>query len=181
MRILAIAAIVCALAGGAFATEPVDLDALRVGEMARFNFDDPQPARDGVFLSPDQSEHKLSDFRGSPVLINFWATWCPPCRKEMPSLDRLQAALGDDAHVLTIAAGRNSPRAIDAFFAEAGVTRLPKFMDPQGAFAREMSVFGLPVSILLDADGHVVGRLIGDAEWDSPEAIGLIRALIREE
>lgn len=178
MRLLALCAALIAFASAAAALDPDAQEALRQGEMVRFNFAQPTPAPETAFTLPEGGEYRLSDFRGAPVLVNFWATWCPPCLKEMPSLDRLQEKLGGEAHIVTIAAGRNAPAAIDRFFEKASVTGLPKYMDPKGTLAREMAALGLPVSILLDAEGQVVGRLVGDAVWDSPEAEALIRAFI---
>lgn len=180
MRVLILIVGLIGLSLPAFALEPDTQETLRVGQMARFNFAEPAPVPDTVFYLRDESEHRLSDFKGTPVLVNFWATWCPPCRKEMPSLDRLAAELGGEAQVVTIASGRNTPRAVDALFGELHIQNLPKYLDPQGALARDMSALGLPVSILIDARGRVVGRLIGDAEWDAPEAAALIRAIAAE-
>ena len=104
-------------------------------------------------------------------LVNFWATWCAPCRSEMPALDALARARGGaDFEVITIATGRNSPEAIAAFRDEAGITDLPTFLDPKGALAAAMDVPGLPVTVLLDRDGNEVARLMGDADWNGPDA-----------
>ncbi|MFB2532826.1 TlpA family protein disulfide reductase [Paracoccus sp. p4-l81] len=156
-------------------------ETLLVGEMKRFAFaaDRPLAPVDTAVATADGGSVRLADFKGKPILLNFWATWCAPCRAEMPSLDRLQAELGDEIKVFTLATGRNAPEAVTRFFDETGVTHLPKYLDPRQDIARAMGVFGLPVTVLLDAEGHEVGRLIGDAEWDTPEAIALIRRAAR--
>lgn len=151
---------------------------LLAGPMKRFVFaTNPAPVPlDAPFADVSGTEARLADFAGQPVLLNFWATWCAPCRAEMPSLDRLQTAMGDSLKVVTLATGRNRPEAVTRFFAETGVTALPSYLDPHQDVSRQMGVLGLPVSVLIGADGVEIGRLIGDAEWDSPEALALIRA-----
>ncbi|MFN0114597.1 MAG: TlpA family protein disulfide reductase [Paracoccaceae bacterium] len=154
------------------------LDALRLGDMAKLVLaETPAAVPDIPFLGPDGAEHRLADWQGKVVLVNFWATWCAPCREEMPSLARLQAALGGERFaVLTIATGRNPPAAIDRFFEETGVTDLPRYADPKMELARGMGVLGLPVTVLIGPDGAEIGRLIGGAAWDRPEAVALLRA-----
>lgn len=130
------------------------------------------------FTDPEGGEHSLADYRGKVVLVNFWATWCAPCREEMPSLDALQAELGgDDFQVVPIATGRNAPDKIDRFFQETGVTNLPVLLDPKQQLSREMGVVGLPVSVLIDRDGNEVARLLGDADWAGEPAKQVIRQL----
>ncbi|PHQ66773.1 MAG: redoxin [Paracoccus sp.] len=130
------------------------------------------------FTDPDGGTHTLSDWQGKVALVNFWATWCAPCREEMPSLDALQSELGDDDfQVVTIATGRNAPAKIDEFFEETGVKNLPVLLDPKQQLARSMGVVGLPVSVLIDRDGNEVARLLGDADWSSDAAKQVIRQL----
>lgn len=165
------------------AAAPRDLAALaemRAGDMRKLVFASaPKPVPEVAFLAEDGSEMTLAALRGKVVLVNFWATWCAPCREEMPALERLQAELGGERfQVATIATGRNPPPAIRAFFEKVGVTRLPKWRDPRQALARAFAVFGLPTSVLIDEEGREIARLLGDAEWDSPEAVALIRAVI---
>ena len=100
----------------------------------------------------------------------------------MPSLDRLQRALGGEAFaVVTVASGRNPPPAIRRFFEEEGVTDLPVYLDPRQAMSRQMGVFGLPTTVLIDPEGREIGRLRGDADWAGAEALALIAALIGGE
>jgi thiol-disulfide isomerase/thioredoxin len=158
------------------------VEALRDGDMQKLMFvSDPQPASAVAFTDPDGAEVTLADWQGKYVLVNFWATWCAPCRKEMPSLDRLQAELGgEDFEVVTIATGRNSPTGIRKFFEETGVTNLPMLLDPKSALARDMGILGLPVTVILDPEGREIARLIGDAEWDSDSAKAIVSALIAD-
>ena len=167
-------------ANAAAATDIAALEALRDGDMKKLSFHaEPQPASTAEFqLADDAGTATLADFRGKVILLNFWATWCAPCRKEMPALQALQTELGGDRfQVLTLATGRNSPDGIRKFFAEIGVTDLPRHQDPRQAVAREMGVLGLPVSVLLDAEGNEIARLIGDADWNSDSAKEIIRRL----
>ncbi|KEJ89722.1 TlpA disulfide reductase family protein [Sulfitobacter donghicola] len=121
----------------------------------------------------------LKDYEGKYVLLNFWATWCAPCRKEMPHLSELQKELGgDDFEVLTIASGRNSPVGIKKFFDEVGISNLPRHMDPKQSLASQMGVFGLPITVLLDPEGREIARLRGDADWASDSAKNIIKALV---
>lgn len=156
-------------------TPPAEIVA---GDMKKLTFHSaPRPVSDVPFQGAD-GEMTLADYRGQVVVLNFWATWCAPCRAEMPSLDRLQQQRGgDDFQVLTIATGRNAPAAIDKFLAETGIRSLPRLTDPKMALARAFGVLGMPVTVLIDADGQQVARLIGDAEWDSPAALAVIDQL----
>ncbi len=152
----------------------------REGDMKKLTFHAaPQPVGQTPFVDAEGASHRLADYKGKVVLVNFWATWCAPCRKEMPTLEALQRELGGaDFQVLTIATGRNTEAAIKRFFAEAGVEELPILLDRKGALAREMAVFGLPLTVLLDRDGREIARLRGDADWASDSALAVLRAVI---
>ena len=182
MRKITVAVVYTALAllANAAAADQAALMALRDGDMGKLNFaSDPAMAADTAFLDETGAEMHLSDLRGKVVLVNFWATWCAPCRVEMPHLAALQTARGgDDFQVVTIATGRNAPQAIARFFDEIGVTNLPRYADPQQALAHDMGVMGLPVSLILDRDGAEVARMMGDADWSSPSAMAIIDALL---
>jgi len=162
-------------ANTAFAADP-DWQAARAGGLDKLVVADaPAALPTTAFTDPDGGTHTLADWQGKVILVNFWATWCAPCREEMPALDRLQAELGgDDFEVVTIATGRNAPDRIDAFFDEVGVENLPVLLDPRQQVAREMGVVGLPVTVLIDREGREVARYLGDAEWDSEAAKTLI-------
>lgn len=138
----------------------------------------PADLPEATFLDAEDGEHALSGFHGKWVVLNFWATWCAPCKAEMPSLDRLQAAMPDIA-VLPVASGRNDVAAIGRFYEEAAIANLPVLRDPKGMLARQMGVAALPVTVVLNPQGQEVARLIGDAEWDSPAAIAALQGLMQ--
>ena len=124
-------------------------------------------------------EVDLRDFAGRVVVLNFWATWCAPCVAEMPSLDRLQAALGDEGiAVVALSEDRGGFTQIDAFFEDHGLAALERYHDPNGAVAQAFGLAALPTTVLIGPDGVPVGEVSGAAEWDSPEAQKLLRALL---
>ncbi|MFD1880171.1 TlpA family protein disulfide reductase [Paracoccus pacificus] len=171
-----------ALVIGANATlaAPIDWTAPRAGDMAKLEpVDPPVAASTTAFFDESGAEKTLADYKGKVVLLNFWATWCAPCREEMPSIQKLQAEMGgDDFEVVPIASGRNPLPAIRKFFGETGVTDLPILTDPRQKLSRDMGVLSLPVTILLDREGREIARLIGGAEWDTPEARAIIQQAI---
>lgn len=154
-------------------------EAAREGTMKKLLFQGSSEVSAETFTDPDGGEYRLSDFKGKHVLVNFWATWCAPCRKEMAMLSELQAEFGGDTfEVVTIATGRNSIPGIRKFFEEVGVDNLPLFLDPKSSLGRDMDVLGLPITVILDPDGFEIARMRGDAEWNSDSAKAVIRALI---
>jgi len=167
-------------ANGVTAQTVAAADALREGDMRKLGFhSEARAVPDAGLIALDDSPRSLAEYKGKWVVLNFWATWCAPCRKEMPSLDRLQAELGGpDFTVVTVATGRNAVPSIEKFFAEAGVHNLPALRDPNSALARSMGVMGLPLTVILNPEGQEVARLIGDAEWDSADAKAVLAALM---
>ena len=149
------------------------------GDMKKLAFHETALAVPDIpFETAEGGSATLADHAGRYVLLNFWATWCAPCRKEMPMLSELQNAYGgDDFEVLTIATGRDDAAKVARFFDSMGITNLPRSRDGGQALARAMGVFGLPVVILLDPEGHEIARLTGPADWASSEARTLIAAL----
>ena len=176
--VLAVAGLLASSAAGGAAPGRGEL---AVGEMRNFTFlDPPRAAPDVAFVDARGRELGLADFRGKFVLVNLWATWCGPCRREMPSLDRLQARLGGgDFTVLALSQDRKGPGVVAKFLAEIGAERLGVYVDPSARSARRLGAVGLPTSVLLDREGRIVGRLIGPAEWDSDEAARLIKTVVR--
>ena len=158
-----------------------DIAVLREGTMKKLAFSEPQEVSQIAFTDPEGGEFTLADFQGKVVLVNFWATWCAPCRKEMPMLSELQTEFGGDGfEVVTIATGRNAIPAIRAFFDEIEVDNLPLYLDPRQKLARDMAVLGLPITLILDPEGNEIARMRGDAEWNSESAKAIIRALIED-
>ena len=136
----------------------------------------PRPLPEIRFENGDGESMSLADFRGSVVLLNLWATWCAPCRREMPTLDRLQATLaGPDFQVVALSIDRQGLPAVKEFYAELGLEMLPIYVDETGAAQRALSVLGLPTTLLLDREGSEIGRLLGPAEWDGPEMVAFLR------
>lgn len=131
------------------------------------------------FVDASGTAFTLDDFKGKVVLVNFWATWCAPCRAEMPALDRLHQALGgDDFTVLAISIDRGGAEAAQPFLDEIGVSALPTFYDARGRLTRAWGVYGLPVTVLMDREGREIARLVGPAEWDSDDAKAIMRYAI---
>lgn len=150
------------------------------GGMEAFRPNDPPRAAPDVAFT-DAAGHRLSlaDFRGKVVLLNFWATWCGPCVKEMPSLDRLQAKLGGDRFtVVAVSVDRQGLDVVRPFLARTAVQNLTTYLDPHGDSMRTFGIQGLPTSFIIDRTGHVAGRLEGGANWDTPEAEALMRYYI---
>lgn len=181
MKKICAALLYLALAVGANAGDFSAIEAMRDGDMKKLVFhSDPQPASQATFkLEDDGGEGSLNDYSGKWVLLNFWATWCAPCRKEMPMLAELQTEFGGDTFaVVTLATGRNSPQGIVKFFKETEITNLPRHQDPKQNIAKDMGVFGLPITVIIDPNGYEVARLRGDADWSSENAKQIIAALI---
>lgn len=178
--VLYTALLLCANTGLA---DTARLEALRQGEMRKLLFHaEPQTVSDAAFLDEAGQELTLDAFRGQYLLLNFWATWCAPCREEMPSLDALQQEFGGEMfQVVTISTGRDQPAAIRRFFESVGVTALPQYRDTGQALARQMGVLGLPVSVIVDTEGREIARLRGGADWSAPEAKAVVTALIGAE
>lgn len=131
------------------------------------------------FYDGDGHPKTLTNFRGRIVLLNVWATWCPPCREEMPSLDRLQAKLGGpEFEVVALSIDINGVPAVQRFFQEVGIKALKTYSDPTTDTTARLSIPGIPGTLLIDRDGRELGRAIGSAKWDGPEATALIRQAI---
>lgn len=133
-----------------------------------------------VFLDAEGRETGFAAFRGRGLVVNFWATWCPPCVAEMPSLDRAQALLAPEGiEVLPLSSDRGGLAQVAPFYARAAIRHLRIWLDPRGAAGRALGVRGLPTTLILDRAGRETGRLEGEAEWDRPELLAAIRRLVR--
>ncbi len=181
MRLLRFSVLYMALALSAnVASADIETAAsLREGDMKKLVFHpEAKDASNAPFVHEDGGEGHLSDYEGKYVLLNFWATWCAPCRHEMPMLSELEAELGgDNFKVVTMATGRNLPPAISKFLNEIEVENLTEHRDPKQELARGMKVFGLPTTMILDPEGNEIARLRGDADWSSDSAKAVLRAL----
>ncbi|MGH6942769.1 MAG: TlpA family protein disulfide reductase [Geminicoccaceae bacterium] len=137
----------------------------------------PKPLPEITFEDANGAERSLADFRGQVVVLNLWAAWCAPCRKEMPSLDRLQAAYGkgDDLEVVALSLDRGNIDKIKVFFEQVGVAHLEIYRDPEMRASRELRVPGVPTTLVIDRKGREIGRVLGPAAWDSDEALVVLR------
>jgi thiol-disulfide isomerase/thioredoxin len=132
--------------------------------------DPPQPAPALHFAARNGTAKTLADFRGRVVLVNFWATWCGPCRAEMPSLDRLQAKLGPRLTVLAISEDRRGADAVDPFLDRLRLADLAVYLDPANDALESFHLRGLPTSVLIDRAGRMVWRVEGGVDWTGPDA-----------
>ena len=139
----------------------------------------PKPIAEIRFEDDQGKAISLADFRGKVVLVNIWATWCGPCRREMPSLDRLQGLLGGaDFQVVPLSIDRAGVAVVRKFYTEAGLRKLPIYIDTAGKVTRDLATVGVPVTLLLDREGRELGRLIGPAEWDEPAIVEFLKGIV---
>jgi thiol-disulfide isomerase/thioredoxin len=166
-------------------TTAAALDPLTRGEVAAVQVEKtPRPMPQLTFRDADGATHSIADFRGKTVLVNLWATWCVPCRREMPALDALEAKLGgDDFQVVAINIDTRNTDKPHAWLKENGITRLAYYADPEAkvfqALKEEGKAFGMPTTVIVDHNGCMVASLAGPAEWASDDALSLIRAALK--
>src|SRR5437764_2156626 len=150
-----------------------ELDTVKPGEFIPAS--PPQPAPEVSFSDLKGNWVALADFKGKLVLVNLWATWCQPCLREMPSLDRLRAALpAGDLAIVLVSQDRGGDKVVAPFFAKLGL-QLATYLDPKSAVGHAFEVRGLPTSILIDRDGRELGRVEGALDWDGAPAQALLR------
>jgi len=155
---------------------PPTLEPPREGGMKAFVLNDPpRDAPDMTFQRGDGKTFRLADFRGRVVLVNFWATWCAPCIRELPALMRLAAALDPgDVTLIPVNVDRGGAAKASLFLKEKGLQDLPLYLDPKMALAQALGVKSLPATFILDRRGRVAGSLAGYADWTAPEARALV-------
>jgi thiol-disulfide isomerase/thioredoxin len=134
-----------------------------------------QAAPATAFEDPDGAKAALADFRGRPLLVNLWATWCAPCVAEMPTLDALAARESRRLKVLTVSQDLNGRDRVEAFFAKQGYRNLETWLDPNMALMGALEVDTLPTTILYDSQGREVWRMVGMEDWDSGRAALLLK------
>lgn len=140
---------------------------------------EPQRLPEVGFTDGEGNLLNFADFEGRVILVNVWATWCPPCRKEMPTLDRLQAELGGpEFEVLALSIDQAGVDVVKEFFAEINVQHLSTYIDETGQAAVTLGAVGVPTTLLLDRQGREIGRLVGEAEWDTPEMVSFLKDVV---
>jgi peroxiredoxin len=147
------------------------------GPMIKFVASDPPvPVPETPFISAEGETIKLADYKGRLVLLNFWATWCTPCIRELHSIERLSTSVKDPKFkVVLVSIDRGGAKTHKPFLEKLGITALSSGSDSRAALLRALKGPGIPISLLINPDGQIVGRLIGDAQWDSPAAKALIQ------
>jgi thiol-disulfide isomerase/thioredoxin len=162
----------------ATATATAAAEKIRLGEFIPVVPPQPAPAAAAAFTDAAGKPATLADFAGKPTIVNLWATWCQPCLKEMPSLDRLQGELAGRLTVAAISEDRGGGKLVNPFVARLTLKDLKVYLDPKEAVAHAFDVHGLPTSIVLDAAGRVVGKVEGAAGWDSARMKSVLLPLL---
>lgn len=154
---------------------------LNTGQMTAFVFKKtPEPLPEISFTNADGKAMSLADFKGKTILLNLWATWCAPCRKEMPDLDKLQKDLGSATfEVVALSVDRQGVDTARKFLDSIKVENLKLYIDPTARAASTLRAVGMPTTILIDREGREVGRLVGPAEWHSADAKRLVAAQLK--
>ena len=180
----AVAVIGAALhAGSLLAAEGDELRALdkRVDGSAILNLvvsDGPIEPPPIAFTDEAGEELTLADYRGTPVAVHFWATWCFPCRAEMPTMDALQRELGDDLVILPLSLDRDGAPLVRNYYNDHDLVTLPVMIDEKMAAGRALRVHGIPATVFINAEGAEVARVLGDRDWSDPDVIALVRRIV---
>ena len=150
------------------------------GELRKFIFSDgTEPLPKPIVLDINENVVEIGS-NDDILVINFWATWCAPCKKEMPSLNNLAENMKfDDVRIITVASGRNSKEAIEAFFSDNNLANLNKFRDPKGKIAMSYGVTALPTTVVVDPSRKEIGRIIGDIDWNNKNIRTFLRNLLK--
>jgi thiol-disulfide isomerase/thioredoxin len=142
----------------------------------------PQPLPTITFWNGNGTALRIADFRGRVILLNIWATWCVPCRVEMPTLDRLLAAMGGpDFEVVALSIDRAGSKVVQEFYAKIDIKYLSLYIDMFGKASGDLQAVGLPTTLLIDREGREIGRLVGPAEWDTPEMQAFLRRYVSKK
>ncbi|MDA0229092.1 MAG: TlpA family protein disulfide reductase [Proteobacteria bacterium] len=179
--VLAIALLFAAPLGGMAAQSLIDLDTRadgsRILNMVVHDAARPLPAF--KFVDVAGNHLSIEDFRGKVVALHFWATWCMPCRAEMPTVDAMQELLGgEDFTFVPLSVDRKGAKLVQQYYVDHGLTNMPLYIDEGMDAAHALRVNGLPYTILLNRDGQEIARIIGDRDWSTPDATALMQRLI---
>lgn len=171
------------IAGGAGKAGAVQAAAPWTSPLANFVLNPvPKPLPAAPFQDREGTTRTFAEFQGRLLLVNFWATWCVPCRTEMPSLARLQQQMGGpDFQVVLISLDRAGYARAAQFLAEIGISGLDTYVDSSGKASRTLGALGLPATLLLNRKGDEIGRITGPAEWDSEQAKALISHYLAQQ
>jgi thiol-disulfide isomerase/thioredoxin len=165
--------------GSAQVDEAAETVQPRLGEFIPVSPAEPAPAFS--FFDLDGNSVSLSDFAGKLVVVNLWATWCAPCLREMPSLERLPQHLDRKIVVLAISEDRGGSKVVEPFVEKLGLKSVKVYLDPKSGAERAFKIQGLPTSFVIDRDGKIRGRLEGAAEWDSPKLLETLKSFIGDD
>lgn len=136
----------------------------------------PQAAPEVAFSDAAGAERTLAGYRGRPLIVNLWASWCAPCVQEMPALDRLVGLLqADEIAVLALSSDRDGAKVVQRFYENHAIRKLEVLIDRRGALTRAFAAPGLPTTVLLDRDGRELGRVVGVAQWDAADSVAFLR------
>jgi thiol-disulfide isomerase/thioredoxin len=132
------------------------------------------------FIDHAGNQLSLEDFRGKVVALHFWATWCFPCREELPTVDALQEELGgEDITFVPLSVDRDGAKLVSQYYADNNIVNLPVYIDDGMNAARALLINGIPYTILIDREGREFARILGDRDWSTPEVAALMRKLIQ--
>lgn len=139
----------------------------------------PEPAPKVPFTTGAGQTRTLAAWRGDGVVLNLWATWCLPCKAEMPALDRLaQIVAASRIVVLPVPIDTGGRKAVMTFYRENRIAHLPVLLDPDGRFVAALKAPGVPTTVIIDRQGRMVGRVEGPVQWDAPSSVALLRKLV---
>lgn len=144
----------------------------------------PRPLPSLAMRAEDGQQLDLKTLRGKVVLLNLWATWCPPCIREMPSLDRLQGVLGGpnfEVVALSIDTTPDALQQVRAFYGRTAIKHLRIYLDAERAAVSKLGAAGVPTTLLLDREGREIGRMTGTAEWDDPAIVAGLRRVVEQK
>lgn len=139
-----------------------------------------QPAPEIVVNGMNGAPLKLSDLKGKVVLLNFWATWCPPCREEIPSMIKLNKVMaGKPFRMVAVSIDEGGKPAIESFFQTSGFSDLPAYTDPDNRAAKAYGITGVPETFVINKNGIIVKKVIGPMAWDSPDVTAFLEGLLK--